>query len=90
MNQLCQKIKQNLCCLPPKDEELCNQFFTNRNFEGIMEIVKSCLIMKRMDMHKETHKKKWENVDINKLEELVFYVEEYATYLDISEFYKEI
>lgn len=90
MSQLCQKIKQNLCCLPHKDEELCNQFFANRNFEELLEIAKSCLIMKRRDMRKEVHKEKWENIDVDKLEQLVLDIKEYTSYLDISEFCREI
>lgn len=58
MNQLYQRIQQNLQCLPPKDVELCNQFLRNRQFENLLEIVESCLIMKKRDDYKDVHKDK--------------------------------
>lgn len=82
MNQLCQRIKQNLHCLPPKDEELCNQFLINRELEKLREIVESCLIMKRRDDNKDTHSEKWINVDREQLEQLTLDVKEYTMHLD--------
>ena len=81
MNQLYQRIQQNLQCLPPRDAELCNQFLKNRQFENLREIVESCLIMKKRDDYKDIHKEKWLNVDRDKLEQLVLDVIEYSSYL---------
>ena len=85
MNQLYQRIQQNLQCLPPKDVELCNQFLRNRQFENLLEIVESCLIMKNRDDYKDVHKDKWLNVDIGQLEQLTLDVREYTSHLDLSD-----
>ena len=85
MNQLYQSIQQNLQCLPPKDVELCNQFLRNRQFENLLEIVESCLIMKNRDDYKDVHKDKWLNVDRGQLEQLTLDVREYTSYLDLSD-----
>lgn len=85
MNQLYQGIQQNLQCLPPKDVELCNQFLRNRQFENLLEIVESCLIMKKRDDYKDVHKDKWLNVDRGQLEQLTLDVREYTSYLDLSD-----
>lgn len=81
MNNLYQRIKHNLQCLPPRDAELCKQFLERRDFEKLCEIVKSCLFMKKRDDHKALHKEKWLNVDRDKLEQLVLDVIEYSSYL---------
>jgi len=83
MNQLYQRIKEGLQCLPPKDMKLCQQFLKNRNLEELSEIVESCLIMKRRDDEKSVHKDKWLNVNIDYLEQLVLDVREYTSYLYI-------
>ena len=85
MNQLYQRIQQNLQCLLPKDVELCNQFLRNRQFENLLEIVESCLIMKKRDDYKDVHKDKWLNVDRGQLEQLTLDVREYTSYLDLSD-----
>lgn len=85
MNQLYQRIQQNLQCLSPKDVELCNQFLRNRQFENLLEIVESCLIMKKRDDYKDVHKDKWLNVDRGQLEQLTLDVREYTSYLDLSD-----
>ena len=85
MNQLYQRIQQNLQCLPPEDVELCNQFLMNRQFENLLEIVESCLIMKNRDDYKDVHKDKWLNVDRGQLEQLTLDVREYTSYLDLSD-----
>ena len=85
MNQLYQRIQQNLQCLPSKDAELCSQFLKNRQFENLREIVESCLIMKKKDDYKDVHKDKWLNVDRGQLEQLTLDVREYTSYLDLSD-----
>ena len=85
MNQLYQRIQQNLQCLPSKDVELCNQFLRNRQFENLLEIVESCLIIKKRDNYKDVHKDKWLNVDRGQLEQLTLDVREYTSYLDLSD-----
>ncbi len=85
MNQLYQRIRQNLQCLPPKDVELCSQFLKNRQLENLREIVESCLIMKKRDDYKDVHKDKWLNVDRSQLEQLTLDVREYTSYLDLSD-----
>ena len=85
MNQRYQRIQQNLQCLPPKDVELCNQFLRNRQFDNLLEIVESCLIMKERDDYKDVHKDKWLNVDRGQLEQLTLDVREYTSYLDLSD-----
>ena len=85
MNQLYQRIQQNLQCLPPRDAELCNQFLKNRQVENLREIVESCLIMKNKDDYKDVHKDKWLNVDRGQLEQLTLDVREYISYLGLSD-----
>ena len=85
MNELYQRIKQGLQCLPPKDTELCGQFLKNRDFEKLRDIVESCLIMKKRDDHRDVHKDKWVNVDRGQLEQLTLDVREYTSYLDLSD-----
>lgn len=85
MNQLYQRIQQNLQCLPPKDVELCNQFLRNRQFENLREIVESCLVMKKRDDCRDVHKDKWLNVDRGQLEQLTLDIREYTSYLDLSD-----
>lgn len=85
MLNLCDKIKNGLQCLPPKDVQLCEKFFQNRDFESILDIAKSALIMKERDDAKEVHKEKWEKVDIVQLQELVADTQEYLSYMDITD-----
>lgn len=85
MPNLCDKIKNGLKCLPPKDAQLCEKFFQNRDFESILDIAKSALIMKERDVVKEVHKDKWEKVDIGELQELVADTQEYLSYMDITD-----
>ena len=85
MNQLYQRIQQNLQCLPHRDVELCNQFLKNRQFGNLREIVESCLIMKKRDDYKDVHKDKWLNVDRGQLEQLTLDVREYISYLGLSD-----
>lgn len=85
MLNLCDKIKKGLQCLPPKDAQLCEKFFQKRDFESILDIAKSVLIMKERDDVKEVHKEKWEKVDIVELQELVADTQEYLSYMDITD-----
>lgn len=85
MPNLCDKIKKGLQCLPPKDAQLCEKFFQKRDFESILDIAKSALIMKERDDAKEVHKEKWEKVDIVELQELVADTQEYLSYMDITD-----
>lgn len=85
MPNLCDKIKKGLQCLPPKDAQLCEEFYKKRDFESILDIAKSALIMKERDDAKEVHKEKWEKVDIVELQELVADTQEYLSYMDITD-----
>lgn len=85
MNELYQRIKQGLQCLPPKDTELCSGFLENRDFEKLRDIVESCLVMKKRDDHRSVHRDKWVNVDRGQLEQLTLDVREYTSYLDLSD-----
>lgn len=85
MPNLCDKIKKGLQCLPPKDAQLCEEFYKKRDFESILDIAKSALIMKERDDAKEVHKEKWEKVDIVELQELVVDTQEYLSYMDITD-----
>lgn len=85
MNELYQRIKQGLQCLPPKDTELCSQFLEDRDFEKLREVVESCLIMKKRDDHRNVHRDKWVSVDRSQLEQLTLDVREYTSYLDLSD-----
>lgn len=85
MNELYQRIKQGLQCLPPKDTELCSGFLENRDFEKLRDIVESCLVMKNRDDYRSVHRDKWVNVDRGQLEQLTLDVREYTSYLDLSD-----
>lgn len=84
MPNLCDKIKSRLVCLPPKDAQLCEKYFNKRDFESILEIAKSDLIMKERDDAKETHQDKWKNIDTGEIQKLISDTEEYLTCLGIS------
>lgn len=84
MPNLCDKIKSRLGCLPPKDAQLCEKYFNKRDFESILEIAKSDLIMKERDDAKETHQDKWKNIDTGEIQKLISDTEEYLTCLGIS------
>lgn len=85
MNELYQRIKQGLQCLPPKDTELCSGFLENRDFEKLRDIVESCLVMKKRDAYRSVHRDKWVNIDRGQLEQLTLDVREYTSYLDLSD-----
>lgn len=85
MNELYQRIKQGLQCLPPKDTELCSGFLENRDFEKLRDIVESCLVMEKRDDYRSVHRDKWVNVDRGQLEQLTLDVREYTSYLDLSD-----
>lgn len=85
MNELYQRIKQGLQCLPPKDTELCSGFLENRDFEKLRDIVESYLVMKKRDDYRSVHRDKWVNVDRGQLEQLTLDVREYTSYLDLSD-----
>ena len=87
MHPTYQRIKDNLKCLPPKDFDLCVEFLKKRDFEKLQEIVESCLIMKKRDDYKDTHKEKWINVNREKLEQLTLDVREYISYLDFPDYF---
>lgn len=74
------KIKEELSCLPHKDKKLCEQFLDNREFEKILDIVSSCIVMKNRDSMKEEPSEKWADIRLNDLEELRLDVEEYMDY----------
>lgn len=84
MLNLCDKIKIKIKYLPPKDSQLCYKYFEKRDFESILEIAKSVLIMKEKDDDKEVHQDKWENIDVEEIQKLVTYLQEYLSYMDIS------
>lgn len=83
MQNLCDKIKSKLKCLPPKDARLCEKYFEKRDFESILAIAKSDLIMKERDDANTEHKKKWEDIDVVELQELVVCTQDYISYINI-------
>ena len=90
MISIYKQIEEGIKCLPDKDAKLCAKFLKTRNFEGIKDIVESCLVMKRKDDSKEFHKEKWILVDRNKLELLALNVSDYISYLGISDTFEEM
>lgn len=85
MNNLYQRIQDNISCLPLKDKQLCEQFIQQRDFERAYSLVSSALYMKEQDDRKEVHKEKWVNVDLASLQALNADILEYMSYLDISD-----
>ena len=85
MQSLYDKIKEGIKCLPPKDVQLCEKYLEKRDFQSILEIAKSDLIMKDNDDLKEIHQEKWEKLDVATLEELIGDTTEYLSYMGISE-----
>lgn len=84
MPNLCNEISKKINCLPHKDIKICKEYFKKRDFESILEIAESALTMKKRDISKQVHQKKWEKIDILDLEELVYLTREYLSYLDID------
>jgi hypothetical protein len=89
MQSLCDKIKSKLKCLPPKDAQLCEKYFEKRDFESILEIAKSDLIMKERDDAKATHQDKWKGIDAGDIQELIADTTEYLSGMGISCFSNE-
>lgn len=85
MNQLYQKIRENLQCLPPKDKELCEKFLEKKDFISLREIVDSCIYMKKKDLKRNVHREKWTGIDLGKLEELDIDILDYTSCLDIPD-----
>jgi hypothetical protein len=84
MLNLCDEIEKKLSYLPPEDVTICKKYFEKRDFESILEIVESAIIMKKRDAAKKVHKKKWEDIEIIDLEELAYLTKEYLSYLNID------
>lgn len=84
MPSLCDKIKSKLSCLPPKDAQLCEKYFEERDFESILEIAKSDLIMKERDDAKSVHQDKWKDIDAGEIQELIADTTEYLSCMGVS------
>lgn len=79
------KIKVLSKELPGKDKELAENFINNRNFESLLEIVNSDIYLVNKNSVSETPKEKYLGVDVEKLLELKCVLEEYLSYLGISD-----
>lgn len=84
MPSLCDKIKSKLSCLPPKDTQLCEEYFEKRDFESILEIAKSDLVMKERDDAKSVHQDKWKDIDAGEIQELIADTTEYLSRMGVS------
>lgn len=84
MKNLYDRIKEGIKCLPPKDKQLCEKYLEQRNFQSILEIAESDLIMKDNDDLKEEHQEKWQSLDVATLEELIGDTKEYLSYMEID------
>lgn len=84
MPSLCDKIKNKLSCLPPKDAQLCERYFEKRDFESILEIAKSDLVMKERDDAKSVHQDKWKDIDAGEIQELIADTTEYLSCMGVS------
>ena len=84
MPSLCDKIKNKLSCLPPKDAQLCERYFEKRDFESILEIAKSDLIMKERDDAKSVHQDKWKDIGAGEIQELIADTTEYLSCMGVS------
>lgn len=84
MPSLCDKIKSKLSCLPPKDAQLCGKYFEKRDFESILEIAKSDLVMKERDDAKSVHQDKWKDIDAGEIQELIADTTEYLSCMGVS------
>lgn len=84
MPSLCDKIKSKLSCLPPKDAQLCEKYFEERDFESILEIAKSDLVMKERDDAKSVHQDKWKDIDAGEIQELIADTTEYLSCMGVS------
>jgi predicted GTPase len=84
MSNLCKQIEEGIKILPQKDYSLCKKFLKERDFVSIMDIVDSCLYMKRKDLTKEIHKEKWEKIDVGSLEKLSDKIKDYVSILGVS------
>lgn len=82
MNNLYQRIKNGISCLPESDREIASNLIHKRDFESLLELVSSCLTMKKKDSNKEVPSPKWEVIDANALEVLELDISEYISYLD--------
>lgn len=84
MSNLYNKIKDKLNCLPIKDARLCNKYFEERNFESILEIVKSDLVMREKEISNPKYQNKWQDIDVLELEDLMVNIQDYLSEMGIS------
>ena len=84
MPSLYKKIKDKLDCLPKKDAKLCKQYFEKRDFESILEIVNSDLVMREKEINNPKYQDKWQGIDVLELEELMVDIQEYLSEMGIS------
>ena len=76
----------SLCSyLPKKDADVALQLISQRDFESLEELIKSCLELIKINRIKETPNKAYIELDENKIMELYTLVIEYKEQLIISE-----
>lgn len=83
MKQPLMTIKELAKELPGKDAALAERFIANREFEKLLEIVESDIYIVKKNESLEHPKEKYLNVDLEKLIELKWAVEEYLSFITV-------
>lgn len=71
--------------LPQRDIALAEKFIKNRDFESLLEIVKSDIYLVNKNKQLEQPKEKFLNIDLEKLMELEGMIREYMSYIFIPD-----
>lgn len=85
MEQPLNKIRRLSKSLPTKDSELAVKFIEGREFDKLLEIVESDIYLVQQNELLEQPKEKFANINIEELIELKVVLEEYMSFLEISD-----
>lgn len=85
MEQPLNKIRRLSKSLPTKDSELAVKFIEGREFDKLLEIVESDIYLVQQNELLEQPKEKFANINLEELIELKVVLEEYMSFLEISD-----
>lgn len=85
MEPLLNKIKRLSKNIPKDDIKYADRFINNREFDKLLEIIESDIYLVQKNETLETANNRFLDIDLDKLMELKLAVEEYLSFLNISE-----
>lgn len=82
-SQLLNRIKRLSKSLPESDIKYAERYISNREFEKLLEIVKSDIYLVQQNEFLEHPKEKFSNINLKELLRLKDTVEEYMSFLEV-------